>query len=98
MTESRGFERAVRLAMRADKIGSDWYVTGGFAFAPVLIVLGRWWPAALPYAVGVIVTGAVALGLLGFCMAGGLVVLARRGVRMDEQWWDSILPGVARHS
>ncbi|WP_344999208.1 hypothetical protein [Tsukamurella soli] len=86
-------ERAIRIAMRADKVGSDWYIGGGFLIAPTLWALGRWWPASLPAAIAVIVVAAILLAALGVVMACGLSVLAIRGARLDAEWWDSILPG-----
>ncbi|MDF0531063.1 hypothetical protein P0W64_01620 [Tsukamurella sp. 8F] len=90
------YERAVQLAMRADKVGSDWFIGGGFFVAPALIAIGKWWPAAMPVAIGVLVTAAILLAVLGVVMACGLTVLARRGASFDKDFWQQVFPQARR--
>src|ERR1700682_6828956 len=80
----------LRLVMGSDRAASAWFVGLGLVAIPVRVIVGplrtlRWLLAAA------VIAGAVWLALAGVLMAWGLAAAMRRGDKLDEEWWMSVV-------
>ncbi len=80
--------RLLWLAVHADKVGSNAYIVYALAVAPPVLALGD--DRLVTKLVWLsLILGAVALALLGICMAVGLGWAARNPDDLDFEWYRS---------